>query len=144
MGTPRPVLNQLNLIVRDMETTLAFYGRLGLAIPKDARKGPHHTELCMPGGFTLEFDSRELAQAYNASARDPQAGSAVIGFGLASREEVDRLYLELTSAGHPGCQAPYDTFWGARYAIVADPDGQQVGLMSPIDPARRSAPPPLA
>lgn len=144
MGTPRPVLNQLNLIVRDMEATLVFYGRLGLAIPKDARKGPHHTELCMPGGFTLELDSRELAKAYNASARDPQAGSAVIGFGLASREEVDRLYAELTRAGHPGCQAPYDTFWGARYAIVADPDGRQVGLMSPIDPARRSAPPPLA
>ena len=34
-----------------------------------------------------------------------------------------------------------DTFFGARYAIVADPDGRSVGIMSPIDPARRSAPP---
>jgi len=38
-------------------------------------------------------------------------------------------------------QAPYDAFWGARYAIVEDPDGNAVGLMSPIDPDRRTAPP---
>jgi predicted enzyme related to lactoylglutathione lyase len=38
-------------------------------------------------------------------------------------------------------QPPYDTFCGARYAILLDPDGNYVGLMSPPDPARRSAPP---
>ena len=34
-------------------------------------------------------------------------------------------------------QEPYDAFWGARYAIVEDPDGNAVGLMSPIDPDRQ-------
>jgi hypothetical protein len=29
---------------------------------------------------------------------------------------------------------------GARYAIVADPDGNDVGLMSPIEESRRSWP----
>jgi hypothetical protein len=38
-------------------------------------------------------------------------------------------------------QVPYDAFWGARYAIVADPDGNEVGLMSPRDDDRRSFPP---
>jgi uncharacterized glyoxalase superfamily protein PhnB len=42
-----------------------------------------------------------------------------------------------------GRQPPYDTFWGARYAIVEDPHGNHVGLMSPSDPARKSAPPAL-
>ena len=34
-------------------------------------------------------------------------------------------------------QEPYDAFWGARYAVVSDPDGNGVGIMSPIDPAQR-------
>ena len=60
---------------------------------------------------------------------------------MATREDVDDLYAELTSAGYVGQQAPYDAFWGARYAIVEDPSGNSVGLMSPIDEARRAAPP---
>ena len=50
-------------------------------------------------------------------------------------------YADLTGAGYAGQQPPYDAFWGARYAVVEDPDGNPVGLMSPLDPAYRSAPP---
>jgi hypothetical protein len=31
-------------------------------------------------------------------------------------------------------------FWGAQYAVIEDPDGNAVGIMSPIDPYRRSQP----
>jgi hypothetical protein len=61
--------------------------------------------------------------------------------GVASREAVDKKYAELTAAGHNGCQPPYDAFWGVRYAIVSDPDGNDVGLMSPMDEKRRTWPP---
>jgi uncharacterized glyoxalase superfamily protein PhnB len=54
---------------------------------------------------------------------------------------VDRLYAELTAGGYRGKQPPYDAFWGARYAVVADPDGIDVGLMSPIDQQHRCWPP---
>jgi hypothetical protein len=33
-----------------------------------------------------------------------------------------------------------DAFFGARYAVVLDPDGNAVGLMGPTDPAARSMP----
>lgn len=33
-----------------------------------------------------------------------------------------------------------DAFWGARYAIVQEPDGNDVGLMSPHDPAQTFTP----
>jgi uncharacterized glyoxalase superfamily protein PhnB len=65
----------------------------------------------------------------------------VLGFALADRQAVDDRYSELTAAGYEDRQPPFDAFWGARYAIVADPDGNDVGLMSPIDPARRAWPP---
>ena len=50
------------------------------------------------------------------------------------------LVDECRSLVRPG-QPPFDAFWGARYAIVADPDGNDVGLMSPIDESRRTWPP---
>jgi uncharacterized glyoxalase superfamily protein PhnB len=41
-------------------------------------------------------------------------------------------------------QRPYDAFWGGRFAVVADPDGNEVGLMSPIDERRRHWPPDMS
>ena len=66
----------------------------------------------------------------------------IIGFSLSSREAVDDRYA-LVAAGYTGRQPPYDTFWGARYAVIEDPDGNRVGLMRTRDPARTSAPPAL-
>jgi uncharacterized glyoxalase superfamily protein PhnB len=65
----------------------------------------------------------------------------VIGFKVDGRDEVDRLVAELSADGVPVQQAPYDAFWGARYAVVSDPDGNGVGIMSEVDPAQRAAPP---
>jgi uncharacterized glyoxalase superfamily protein PhnB len=140
-----PVLKGLNLVVQDMNATLAFYRRLGLEIPDSGvwrtETGAHHVEVSMPNGLDLDFDSAELAKSYNAGWR-PNGGSRnVIGFSLPTREAVDAHYAELTAAGYTGLQPPYDAFWGARYAIIQDPDGNHVGLMSPLDPSRRSDPP---
>jgi catechol 2,3-dioxygenase-like lactoylglutathione lyase family enzyme len=149
VAVSKPVLAQLNLVVRDMEATVAFYRTLGLDIP-DAKlwrsaSGLHHVDLELANGFGLDFDSHEVAKVYNAAWRRPEGGGSrsVIGFSVASREAVDETYTALTGAGHSGLQPPYDAFWGARYAIVEDPDGNHVGLMSPIDPARRTAGPDL-
>jgi len=92
----------------------------------------------------LEFDNVAMAKIWHGGFTDaPVArGRAALGFALTTREAVDALYAALTAAGSAGRQAPYDAFWGARYAIVQDPDGNDVGLMSPIDPERRYAPKP--
>ena len=139
-----PVLAQLNLVVADMAATVRFYRRLGLTIDDRRPFAAHHLEAAMPNGFLLEFDSVEFARRWDTGWRG-QAGPSrtVIGFNLPSRQAVDGVYADLTGAGYTGQQAPYDAFWGARYAVVEDPDGNPVGLMSPIDPARRSTPPAL-
>lgn len=145
----KPDLNQLDLVVRDMDATLGFYRALGVDIPESAvwrtPSGVHHVDFTMPGGLIMHFDSAALARTYHRGWREPTgAGTRVLlGFHVASREEVDRLHDKLAGLGHKSSQPPYDAFWGARYAIVEDPDGNPVGLMSPSDPARRSAPPNL-
>jgi uncharacterized glyoxalase superfamily protein PhnB len=139
----------LNLVAEDLEVTRAFYQALGIDIGDDkvwrTESGPHHTEgVDMGGGAEIEVDSVALARVYNAGYRDaPRTPGMVLSFRLPTREAVDALHARLTTAGYSSRQEPYDAFWGARYAIVADPDGRDVSLMSPSDPGHRSAPPSL-
>jgi uncharacterized glyoxalase superfamily protein PhnB len=142
MTKESPILNQINIVARDFDASLGFYRRLGVDIPRSTPGDEvRHAAVTLPNGVLLEFDNHRLAQIYSAAWRDRGGPPAVIGFSFASREEVDRVYEDLTAAGYVGRQRPFDAFWGARYAIVADPDGNDVGLMSPVDPSRRSWPP---
>jgi catechol 2,3-dioxygenase-like lactoylglutathione lyase family enzyme len=136
----RPVLDQVNLVVDDMEASVRFYRGLGLDVP-DTRPEEHgiaHAAIPVGGAIQLDLDNLTLAHVYNADWRRPEGPSArvVLGFRVASREAVDERYAALTTMGARGVQPPYDAFWGSRYAIVADPDGNHVGLASPRDHSR--------
>jgi catechol 2,3-dioxygenase-like lactoylglutathione lyase family enzyme len=139
MGTETPAFNQVNLIVRDMDKTLAFYRRLGLTI--DAEPGAEHVGVTFPNGMSMDFDSVGFVPMWDSVWKGATGGSTVLGFSVASREAVDDLYATLTEDGYVGRQRPYDAFFGARYAMVEDPDGNPVGLMSPRDLERNTWPP---
>ncbi|HEY1323255.1 MAG TPA: VOC family protein [Streptosporangiaceae bacterium] len=142
MSESAPDLHMLNLVVADMRASLDFYRRLGVAVPDSDEVAGPHVQLRLPGGFSLELDTAESARLWHAGWRaDPASARVVTGFSLPSREAVDARYAELISAGYTGRQPPFDAFWGARYAIVADPDGNDVGLMSPVEESRRTWPP---
>jgi uncharacterized glyoxalase superfamily protein PhnB len=144
MHEGQPVFGQLNVVAKDFDATIRFYRLLGLPVPDSPPFGDgiRHAEVSTEGGLTLEFDSEPLASAYNAHwrASDP-ASRSLLGFRVSTRAEVDERYDALVGAGFRGVQPPYDTFWGARYAIVLDPNGLDVGIMSPLDPTQRSWPP---
>lgn len=123
-----------------MDATIAFYRRVGLAI--DAPPGANHVAVPLPHGLLLQFDTTDFVRQWDSGWHGPTGGSAVLGFSMASREAVDRAYADLTGAGYRGHQSPYDAFWGARYAIVEDPDGNPVGFMSPVDEEHKTWPPP--
>jgi uncharacterized glyoxalase superfamily protein PhnB len=139
------------MIVRDMDATLAFYRRLGFVI--EAEPGASHVELPLPNGLVVEFDDAESVAMWhsgwpgstggpgNTGGHPSTGGGIVLGVALSARAAVDAIYAEVTAAGHAGRQPPYDAFWGSRYAVVEDPDGHQVGLMSAVDDARKTWPP---
>jgi uncharacterized glyoxalase superfamily protein PhnB len=143
----QPDLNQIDFVVRDMEASLAFYRALGVDIPESAiwrtASGIHHVDVPMPGGTIVHFDSAALARVYDRGWREPEGTGTrnVFSFRVAARDDVDRIHAKLTALGYTSAQPPYDAFWGSRYAIVEDPDGNHVGLMSPRDPAKGTAPP---
>jgi uncharacterized glyoxalase superfamily protein PhnB len=145
----RAVFDQVNIVSGDPATSIAFYRRLGVEIPEvhvwRTKTGTHHVSgpAAAEGAADLDIDSTAFAQLWNTGwrSRSDLAGRVVIGFKLETREAVDAAYAEAVGAGYMGLQSPYDAFWGARYAMVEDPDGIAVGLMSPIDPTRKTAPP---
>jgi uncharacterized glyoxalase superfamily protein PhnB len=141
-----PVFDQLNLISADFDATLSFYRVLGVEIGEPARTKegePFHASHRPANGAALEVDSPPFARLWNHgwAGEAGLAGRILLGLRVADRESVDRLYEAATSRGHKGLQPPSDGFWGARYAIVEDPDGRAVGLMSPVDARYNSAPP---
>ena len=137
-------LHQVNLIVRDMRESLDFYRRLGVSILPDqvwtTETGAHHAKTSAGGDVSLQFESVKMAGAYNAGFA-AERRRVMVGIELESREAVDTLWHELISESVQGLQPPRDGFWGARFAIVEDPDGNPVSLSSPVDPMRRSPPP---
>jgi uncharacterized glyoxalase superfamily protein PhnB len=136
------VFDQLNLVVEDVDAVIAFYRKLGLKIEDDGREWPpgsgaRHIELEFPNGNRIEFDSASMAKVWRGDSKP----GVVIGFSVESRDAVDTLYANLVNSGHKTVKSPHDAFWGARYAIVKDPAGNDVGLMSPIDQSKRSKQP---
>lgn len=146
----KPVLSQINLVCGDLSASLAFYRRLGVAIP-DARvwrtpTGGHHASAAdQPADEAIHFDldSTAFSQCWNSGwkGRTDLKGRVVVGFRVPGRADVDDVFREMTGAGYRGLQEPHDAFWGARYAIIEDPDGIAVGVMSPVSADRKSAPP---
>jgi catechol 2,3-dioxygenase-like lactoylglutathione lyase family enzyme len=130
-------LDQINFVVGDMDAMAAFYRRLGVDVQTGPSEwAPHHRSSSPSGGADVDLDSQAFASVWNEGW--PGGPGLVLCFRVPERADVDRLYDELTAAGHTSQQPPYDAFWGSRFAVVADPDGNAVGLRSPVDPAFRS------
>ena len=138
-------LDQVNLVVRDVAASRAFYSRLGLdfGTEPDPVWDAHHVS-ARHGDTTpldVDLDSTSFAAQWNEGW--PGGSGAILGFKVDTRDEVDAVVAALAADGVSVQQNPYDAFWGARYAVVSDPDGNGVGIMSPVDPAfRRDQPPP--
>jgi catechol 2,3-dioxygenase-like lactoylglutathione lyase family enzyme len=125
-------LGVIGVVVEDMARSLAFYRRLGLDVPDGAER-EQHVEVGLPGGLKLAFDTVETIRSFDPSWT-PASGSPRMGLAFAcdSPAEVDKLYGELVAAGYEGHKEPWDAFWGMRYALVHDPDGNGVDLYCPL------------
>jgi uncharacterized glyoxalase superfamily protein PhnB len=86
--------------------------------------------------MNLVLHEPEFARLWDPAYAGPAVGSTVLDLNLASREAVDDTHARIVAAGYISSVQPWDTFFGARYAIVCDPDGHRIGLKSPQDPTR--------
>jgi len=125
-------LEVIELVVHDMARSLAFYRRLGVDVPDDADQ-EQHVEATLPGGLRMAWDTEATIRSFDPDWAPPTGGHRMaLAFRLDSPGDVDSAYDELVAAGYEGHKAPWDAFWGMRYAVVHDPDGLAVDLFAPL------------
>jgi len=112
---------QLNLVVirsADLQRAASFYERLGLAFTKHRHgSGPEHLA-CENGPVVFEIYARRTSRNPRPAVR--------IGFRVPF---VDAVVAELQQSGTNIVAMPKDSPWGRR-AVVVDPDGHRVELIS--------------
>jgi uncharacterized glyoxalase superfamily protein PhnB len=78
------------------------------------------------------WDTVDLVKSIDPSWSEPKGQRITLGFKCDSPAEVDELYARLLAAGYAGHKEPWDAFWGQRYAMVTDPDGNHVDLFAAL------------
>jgi catechol 2,3-dioxygenase-like lactoylglutathione lyase family enzyme len=123
----------IGVVVSDMAASLAFYRHLGLDIPPGSDSEPH-VEVALAGGTRLAFDTEATIKSFDDSWKPPGAGGHRLSLAFACDDpaEVDATYASFVESGSTGHLAPWDAFWGQRYAIVLDPDGNHIELFAPL------------
>ncbi len=120
----------IGMAANDMAATLRFYRLLGMNIPEGA-ESEDHVEAALPG-FRVAWDTVALIKQIDPEWKQPVGQRIGIGFLCDSPAEVDALYQRVVGAGYEGYKAPWDAFWGQRYAQVIDPDGNHVDLFAAL------------
>jgi uncharacterized glyoxalase superfamily protein PhnB len=121
-----PQLNAAGIVASDMARSIAFYRTLGLDVPETPGEG--HVETSMPSGVRLMLDSEETIKSFLPDWTRETGNQLSLAFECESPAEVDDLYARVVAAGFDGEMAPWDAFWGQRYAQLRDPDGVPVDL----------------
>lgn len=127
-----PRIDAVAVVSTDMKKTVAFYALLGFDFD-GVDISADHVEPNLPEGATrLMIDTADLMERLTGHRGAPASHS---GFGLLcdSPAEVDSMAEAVSAAGFDVVTAPWDAFWGQRYATVKDPDGYQTDLFAPLD-----------
>jgi uncharacterized glyoxalase superfamily protein PhnB len=119
----------MGIVVREMPASLKFYRLLGLDIPPEADT-EGHVEVVLAGGFRMAWDTLEVVLMFNDHWEQPTGHRIGIAFKCDSAAEVDDLYNTVIAAGYASHKPPWDAFWGQRYAVVIDPDGNLIDLFA--------------
>ena len=115
-------LTFITLGVNDLDISKKFYTEIFGWKPED-NSGDDVVFFKLNGIMLSLFPRKELAK----DATVPSEGNGFRSFSLAhnlrSEQEVDALFVELTSKGVAILKQPQKVFWGGYSGYVADPDG---------------------
>lgn len=121
----------VNLYTRDIEAGIRFYrDLLGFkeTFRTPATGTPSHVEFTL-NGFELGLGTVEAARAVHGL--DAQPGAPAMNL-VVWTTSVDRAFETLRSAGVPVVRPPHDSGNKNRSALLRDPDGNLVQIVSKI------------
>jgi catechol 2,3-dioxygenase-like lactoylglutathione lyase family enzyme len=119
----------IGIVVVDMAESLRFYRLLGVEIGEVDVNEPH-VETTLPNGLRLAWDALPMVKEIDSDWVEPAGQRMGLGFVCDTPQAVDGAYAKVLDAGFLGKREPWDAFWGQRYAIVLDPDGNEISLFA--------------
>jgi uncharacterized glyoxalase superfamily protein PhnB len=123
-------LDAIGIVSTHPEKSVAFYKLLGVELKKF---GDHdHYEATLESGMRLMLDSDALIKELVPGWKKPTGSGVVLCFKQSSAKGVDDLHERLLKESFKSIRAPWDAFWGQRYACVSDPDGNQIDLFAQL------------
>ena len=122
----------IGLVVKDMEKSVEFYRRLGLELPEESEKS-----IFVPvkmGELTFFLSTREQNNSWdpNNTPVTDNGYKMILEFYLKRKEEVDKKYNELIKFGYQSHLKPYITAFNMYFAVIKDPDGNQILLSGEV------------
>jgi catechol 2,3-dioxygenase-like lactoylglutathione lyase family enzyme len=123
-------LDAIGIVAADIARSAAFYRAIGVDVGEPS--GQDHFEATLPNGLRLMWDTEELIKQIDPSWEPPVGHHVALAFACDSPADVDATYAAALAAGGTSKLAPWDAFWGHRYAQVLDPDGQPVDFFAPL------------
>ena len=123
-------LNAIGIVTSDMARSIAFYRLLGLDVPETPDEG--HVDTFLPNGVRFMLDSEDTVRSFLPEWTRQTGNQIALAFECDSAADVDEVYARVVEAGFHGEKAPWDAFWGQRYAQLRDPDGVPVDLYASL------------
>jgi catechol 2,3-dioxygenase-like lactoylglutathione lyase family enzyme len=125
-------LATIEIVVADMARALDFYRHLGFDLP-DGAAGEPHVEVALDGGLKVAFDTEDTIRSFDPAWVRPEKGHGLaLAFACDDPADVDATFGLLLTVGGAAHLEPWDAFWGMRYAVVHDPDGNPVDLFASL------------
>ena len=119
----------VNLYTRDIEAGLLFYRDL-LGFEETFRTPtsgtPEHVELTL-NGFSEGLGTVEAARRVHGADASPGSPAMVL---VVWTDDVDHAFADLSAAGTHVVQAPHSAGNNNRSALLGDPDGNLVEIVS--------------
>ncbi|KYG63806.1 hypothetical protein AZI86_13360 [Bdellovibrio bacteriovorus] len=122
-------LDALGIVSKNIPESIRFYSLLGLEF-EHCEKDAKHVEAVSTTGLRVMLDDEELIKSIKPHWKKPEINSINMAFKCDSAKAVDECFKKVVSAGFKFEKEPWDAFWGQRYAVVLDPDGNSVDLFA--------------
>ena len=122
-------LAAIGIITRNPQEAVRFYRLLGVDVPDP---DGDHLDVTLPNGLRLMWDTEELMKQIDPEREEPRGHRMGLAFECESPAAVDELHAKVVDAGFRSKAAPYDAFWGQRYATLLDPDDNEVDLFAQL------------
>lgn len=136
--SPNARLAYVNLFAKDIDALSTFYSRL-FGFPEIVGHRSPIYRCLDAGGIEFGFNAYKAYDLLGLGSRKPQsekAISAYFTFEVASIADIDSLASRAIELRGEVLKSPYDTYYNARQAVLADPEGNVFRINHRIGPRR--------